>query len=173
MNHREADLLKNILHFSQALRSRKVGVTTDNVMDALRGISLIDIQMKRDFYHLLKSNFVSHREEMGIFDELFEQFWSFEEKKRSLPKIAEKKAVAFEGKDETLSFEYKKERLLIKDWADGREENGLKEQKDMPVYSPEEALGQKDFGLLQKEELERVKEWVSALSRKMAMNLSR
>ena len=173
MNHREADLLKNILHFSQALRSRKVGVTIDNVMDALRGISLIDIQKKRDFYHLLKSNFVSHREEMGIFDELFEQFWSFEEKKRSLPKIAEKKAVAFEGKDETLSFEYKKERLLIKDWANGREENGLKEQKDMPVYSPEEALGQKDFGLLQKEELERVKEWVSALSRKMAMNLSR
>jgi len=43
-----------------------VGVTIDNVLDALRGTSYIDIQGKRDFYELLKSNFVSRREEIDL-----------------------------------------------------------------------------------------------------------
>jgi len=107
--HRESDLVKNILLFSQALRKRKVGVSIDNMSDALRGISLIDIQKKKDLYYLLKSNFISRKEEVGPFDDLFEQFWSFEESKGfPIKKTAEERAETFEEREEVDSFEFKK-----------------------------------------------------------------
>jgi uncharacterized protein with von Willebrand factor type A (vWA) domain len=170
-----SDLLKNILFFSQTLRKIKVGVTIDNVLDALRGTSYIDIQRKRDFYELLKSNFVSHREEIDLFDGLFEQFWSFDhELIPSLKENVEKKLKSSEENIEDQLQEFQKEGMsFLKDWLDEGEEGQKLEQKDVPGYSPDEILGRKDFGHLQIEELGRVKELVSALSRKMAITLSR
>lgn len=169
------DLLKNILLFSQTLRKRKVGVTIDNVLDVLRGTSYIDIQRKGDFYELLKSNFVSRREEIDLFDEFFEQFWSFDnEIIPSLKENVEKKLRSSEENIEDQLEEFQKEGVsFLKDWLDEEEEGRRTEQKDMLGYSPDEILGRKDFSHLQTEELERVKEFVAALSRKMSMALSR
>jgi len=170
-----SDLLKNILLFSQALRKIKVGSTIENVLDALRGSSYIDIQRKRDFYELLKSNFVSRREEIDLFDELFEQFWSFDNELISaLKENVEKKLTFSEENIEDQFQEFQKGGAsFLKDWLDEGEEDKREEQKDVPGYSPDEILDRKDFGYLQIEELERVKELVSALSRKMAITLSR
>jgi uncharacterized protein with von Willebrand factor type A (vWA) domain len=168
------DLLKNVILFSQALRKRKVGVTIDNVLDALRGIPLIELQRKGDFYHLLRTNFVSHKKEMDIFDELFEQFWSLKDPTGLFAKkMIDEETEASEEKGEALPFEPKKDLLSIKDWNEETEENELKEQKDLPAYSPDEVLQRKDFTRLGPEELEKVKDWVSIFSRKLAMNLSR
>jgi uncharacterized protein with von Willebrand factor type A (vWA) domain len=159
-----SDLLKNILLFSQTLRKAKVGVTIDNVLDALRGSSYIDIQRKRDFCELLKCNFISRREEIGLFDELFEQFWSFDNE--LMPSFEE------DREDELQEFQ-EEGASFLKDWLDERAEGKGAEKKDIPGYSPDEILGRKDFGHLQIEELERVKELVSVLSRKLAKTLSR
>jgi uncharacterized protein with von Willebrand factor type A (vWA) domain len=172
--HRDSDLLKNILLFSKTLRGKKVGVTIDNVLDALRGISFIDIRNKKDFYYLLKSNFISRKEESDLFDDLFNQFWSFEdENDSSIKKVVGEKMEVPKEKEEITFFEYKKVQPLIKDWADESNEDGLKEQKEVPTYSPEEVLRRKDFDHLQEQELEKVRQLVTALSRKLAMNLSR
>ena len=174
MIRRDADLLTNILLFSQALRKRKVGVTIDNVLDALRGISLIDLQRKRDFYHLLRANFVSRKDEMDTFDGLFEQFWSFDDPTSPLAEeIADEETDVSEEGEEASSFEPKKEQPSIKDWSDETEENELKQTKDVPAYSPDEVLQHKDFSHFQAEELEKVKDWVSILSRKISTYLSR
>jgi uncharacterized protein with von Willebrand factor type A (vWA) domain len=166
--------LKNILLFSKTLRGKKVGVTIDNVLDALRGISFIDIRNKKDFYYLLKSNFISRKEESDLFDDLFNQFWSFEdENDSSIKKVVGEKMEVPKEKEEITFFEYKKVQPLIKDWADESNEDGLKEQKEVPTYSPEEVLRRKDFDHLQEQELEKVRQLVTALSRKLAMNLSR
>jgi uncharacterized protein with von Willebrand factor type A (vWA) domain len=171
---RDADLLTNLLLFSQALRKRKVGVTIDNVLDALKGISLIDLQEKRDFYHLLRANFVSRKDEMDDFGRLFEQFWSFDDPTSPFAeKIADEETDASEEGEEASSFEPEKKQPSIKDWSDETEENGLKETKDVPAYSPDEVLQQKDFSHFQAEELEKVKDWVSILSRKISTYLSR
>jgi uncharacterized protein with von Willebrand factor type A (vWA) domain len=174
MIHGNFDLLKNVILFSQALRKQKVGVTIDNVLDALRGISLIELQEKGDFYHLLRTNFVSHKEEMDTFDELFEQFWSPNYAMAAFTrKIIDEDTDVSEKKGEALPFESKKELLSIKDWSEETEENEPKEQKDLPSYSPDEILQRKDFTRLGPEELEKVKDWVLIFSRKLAMNLSR
>jgi len=172
--HRDSDLLKNILLFSQTLRGKKVGVTIDNVLDALRGISFIDIRNKKDFYYLLKSNFISRKEESDLFDDLFNQFWSFEDENSiSIKKVVGEKMEVPKEKEEITFFEYKKIQPLVKDWADKSDEDELKEQKEVPAYSPEEVLRRKDFDHLQEQELDKVRQLVSALSRKLAMNLSR
>jgi uncharacterized protein with von Willebrand factor type A (vWA) domain len=174
MKHQDSDLLKNIILFSQALRRRKVGVTIDNMLDALRGISLIELRKKEDFYHLLRANFVSGKEEMDTFDELFDQFWSFGDPSGPFTKeIIDEETDASEEKEEGSSFESKKDQPSTKDWSDEREESELKERKDLPVYSPDEILQQKDFTHFRAEELEKVKDWVSIFSRKIATYLSR
>jgi uncharacterized protein with von Willebrand factor type A (vWA) domain len=170
----DSDLLKNVILFSQALRRRKVGVTIDNILDALRGVSLIELHKKEDFHHLLRANFVSHKEEMDIFDELFEQFWSFGDPSGPVTKkVIDEEAGAPEEKEQGSSFESKKDQPLIKTWVDERKADELKEGEDLPVYSPDEILQQKDFTHFRAEELEKVKDWVSLLSRKMAAHLSR
>jgi len=172
--NQDSDLLKNVILFSQALRRRKVGVTIDNMLDALRGISLIHLQKKGDFYHLLSSNFVSCKEEMDTFDELFEQFWSLGDPSGpATKKIITEEINASEDKEEDSSFESKKDQPFIKAWSDEREANELEGRKNMPFYSPDEILQQKDFTHFRAEELEKVKDWVSILSRKIATYLSR
>lgn len=165
----DSDLSKKVLLFSQILRQRKVGVTIDNVVDALKGISFINILERNDFYHLLKFSFVSHREQIKLFDELFEQFWSFENGKKD----EEKEVVQEKGDD--ISVEDRKGPFLIRDWVEELEKEGSKEQEEADVfaYSPEEILGEKNFGHLQEEELEKVKEFVITLSKKLTRALSR
>jgi uncharacterized protein len=169
------DLSKNILLFSKRLRERKVGVTVGNVLDALRGTSLIDLQRKEDFYNLLKSNFVSHREELAPFDELFGQFWSFEEATLpSLKKSIQKKLEPSQDKEEEPSELQKQGSPMLMDWSEEKgEEERQTEEKELAQYSPEEILGQKDFGNLATEELARVREFVSHLSRRIAQTISR
>ena len=77
--NQDTHLLKKVLLFSKILREKKVGVTVDNVIDVFRGISFIDIRRKRDFYLLLRFNFVSRQEQITLFDEVFEQFWGSDE----------------------------------------------------------------------------------------------
>jgi uncharacterized protein len=170
-----SDLSKNILLFSQTLREKKVRVSTDNVLDTLRGISFINIQRKDDFYTLLKSNLVSHRDEVALFDELFQQFWSFEERMSpSLKNMAEKKSKPSEERESPAPPELQKNAAsLLKEWTEVGEEDQGEEAKDVPAYSPEEVLGRKDFGQIEAEDLGKVKEFVAALSRKLALSLSR
>ncbi len=168
------DFVQNLILFSQALRARKVGVTVDNVMDALKGISFVDIRRKDDFYHLLRSNFVSRREEINSFNELFEQFWSLENEHNVPPDATNTdRADSSEEDKGSPSLEMPKEGQAAPESCIDEGDEKSKEQKDVPQYSPEEVLGRKDFGLLETAELERVKEFVLSFSRKVAMRQSR
>lgn len=169
---RDSDLPRKILLFSHSLRKKKVGVTVDNVLDVLRGIPFINIQKRADFYLLLRVNFVSNREEMKVFDDLFETFWTPEEELEPFARETTGEEEAFEEGEETLSPEYETGQLQIQEWADELDE-GSEEKADVAAYSPKEILREKNFGLLQEEELEKVKEFVIALSKKMARTISR
>jgi uncharacterized protein with von Willebrand factor type A (vWA) domain len=172
----ESDLVQNLLFFSQKLRDRRVGVTTDNVIDALKSISLIDLQRKKDFYDVLKSNFVSRKEEIAPFDELFEHFWSFEEDRP--PSVKESPKPRSEPGPEDEEPEPRespgKRKAFFQDWGpQGEDPQGRVEEKELPGYSPDEILGRKEFDHLRDEELEKMKEWVLTLSKKLGGALSR
>jgi len=169
---RDSDLLKKILLFSQTLRKRKVGVTVDNTVDVLRGISFIDIRERNDFYHLLKFSFVSRREEMKLFDDLFEQFWSFETGMEPLARKGDESQDFAEEEGEALSPGGQTGGFQIRDWTDQFGEEGSHEVASV-AYSPDEILREKNFGNLQTEELKKIKEFVITLSQKLARLLSR
>jgi uncharacterized protein with von Willebrand factor type A (vWA) domain len=168
------DLMNNVILFSQTLRKRNVGVTIDNVVDAAKGISLIDLQKRGDFYHLLRANFVSRKEEMDTFDELFEQFWFFDKQAGSfVKKIDCEEADPSKEREVTSSSKSRGDHVSIEDWSDETGEDERNGRKELLGYSPDEVLQQTDFAHFRAEELEKVKYWVSVLSRKIATYLSR
>jgi uncharacterized protein with von Willebrand factor type A (vWA) domain len=168
------DIVQNVLLFAQALRARRVGVTIDNVMDALRGVPFVNIQRKEDFYYLLKSNFISRREEISSFHELFEQFWSLENENNFTADMTKTDgADGGEEEKEPPSFEMVREIQVTSEGLTDAEKEKPKEHQEIPQYSPEEALGRKNFSLLEANELDEVKRFVMSFSRKVALRLSR
>jgi uncharacterized protein with von Willebrand factor type A (vWA) domain len=175
MIHQESGLLSHLLLFSKGLREKKVGVTTDNVIDALRGIPFIDLRKKSDFYQLLKSNFVSKKEEIALFDDLFEAFWSFENKTNLFPELLSPEEGEISQEIEEAGSPALSERIEIS-FGDLREKEPEGPEADLTEtlrYSAEEILAQKEFGHLGTGELEKVKEFVLALTRRISIRLSR
>jgi len=67
--------LANLLAFGRVLKEAGLKVSLSQVMDASRSLELVDISRRADFYAGLRSNLVSDKEEIPLFDRVFERFW--------------------------------------------------------------------------------------------------
>lgn len=72
-------LLPNLTRFVRLLRSHGISVPIASVLDALKGLSLIDISRVQHFHDLLRCNFIHKQEDLDQFDKLFGQFWFYRE----------------------------------------------------------------------------------------------
>src|SRR6056300_1026407 len=68
-------LIENIVGFSHLLRDNDISVSLPAVLDTLAGLPLIDISNLQTFHCLLRSNFISCKEDLPKFDHLFYDFW--------------------------------------------------------------------------------------------------
>jgi uncharacterized protein with von Willebrand factor type A (vWA) domain len=68
-------LAVNIIRFSHLLRENGISVTLASVLDAIRGIEIIDISNLNVFRGLLRLNFIHRKEDIDLFDQLFFLFW--------------------------------------------------------------------------------------------------
>jgi uncharacterized protein with von Willebrand factor type A (vWA) domain len=68
-------LTANIVQFGRVLKENGIPVSFSSVLDVLRGIHLIDISQINEFYHLLRFNLVSRKEDLKAFEGLFNEFW--------------------------------------------------------------------------------------------------
>jgi uncharacterized protein with von Willebrand factor type A (vWA) domain len=71
----EEGLIENIIRFSHLLRDNDISVSLPAVLDTLAGLPLIDISNLQTFKCLLRSNFISYKEEFPKFDRLFYAYW--------------------------------------------------------------------------------------------------
>ena len=71
----EEGLIENIVQFSHLLRDNGISVSLPAVLDALAGLPLIDISSLQTFHCLLRSNFISCKEDFAKFDNLFHDYW--------------------------------------------------------------------------------------------------
>ena len=71
----EAGLIENIVRFSHLLRDNGISVPLPAVLDALAGLPLIDISNLQTFHCLLRSNFITCKEDYASFDHLFYDYW--------------------------------------------------------------------------------------------------
>ncbi|MGD8472124.1 MAG: VWA domain-containing protein [Desulfobacteraceae bacterium] len=68
-------LIENIIRFSHLLRDNDISVSLSTVLDSLTGLPLIDISNLQTFKCLLRSNFISRKEDLSKFDHLFYIYW--------------------------------------------------------------------------------------------------
>jgi uncharacterized protein with von Willebrand factor type A (vWA) domain len=68
-------LIENIVRFSHLLRDNDISVSLPAVLDTLAGLPLIDISNLQTFQCLLRSNFISCKEDLSKFDHLFYAYW--------------------------------------------------------------------------------------------------
>jgi uncharacterized protein with von Willebrand factor type A (vWA) domain len=68
-------LIENIVRFSHLLRDNDISVSLPAVLDTLAGLPLIDISNLQTFHCLLRSNFISRKEDLARFDHLFYDYW--------------------------------------------------------------------------------------------------
>ncbi|MEJ2219710.1 MAG: VWA domain-containing protein [Desulfobacterales bacterium] len=71
----EEGLIENIVQFSHLLRDNDISVSLPAVLDTLAGLPLIDISNLQTFHCLLRSSFISCKEDLSKFDRLFYAYW--------------------------------------------------------------------------------------------------
>ena len=166
---RRGHLAENVILFGSMLRRRGLDVTTGKILDACTSLGHIDLSRKGDFYLALRVNFVSEREQIDVFDEMFRQYWE--------PFHLGEEASGLEGlsdecgdeDSETPSFDQGDPSL--EDWGSPEGEQG--EDAETPGYSPEEVLAVKDFSTFTEEEVRAVRRIITRIAPKLATRLSR
>jgi uncharacterized protein with von Willebrand factor type A (vWA) domain len=71
----ERGLTENITRFSHLLIDHGVAVSLPSVLDALRGLPLIDIFSPEQFKCLLQVNLICRQDDLALFEKMFHEFW--------------------------------------------------------------------------------------------------
>jgi uncharacterized protein with von Willebrand factor type A (vWA) domain len=69
-------LFENVLLFARLLRRAGMTVGTGQILDLTRALDVIDIGNRDDFYHTARVILVGRREDLPVFDTLFNVFWT-------------------------------------------------------------------------------------------------
>lgn len=70
------DLIRQLIRFNRELRNYGAGGTTIQMLAAVNGLKLIDIREKQDLKAVLKTALISSPEHLGLFEFLFEEYFS-------------------------------------------------------------------------------------------------
>jgi uncharacterized protein with von Willebrand factor type A (vWA) domain len=156
----EGLLLKNLLLFGRVLHNNGLDVNTRQMMVLLHALDHVSISNRSDFYHACRSILVHHRQDISVFDRIFEEFWRHPEKRAislNLP----------DSQPETKANLLRKDQSGLKirepalDHSD--DQNATTRLDTTRTYSSREILRQKDFAILNPEELVEVKRMIREL----------
>jgi uncharacterized protein with von Willebrand factor type A (vWA) domain len=78
-------LSERVQWFGRRLKGRGVPVTTTGLQDALKSLTCIRMTRKDDFKIALRANLVSRMEDLGLFEQEFERFWTLQNEKGERP----------------------------------------------------------------------------------------
>jgi len=169
---RGTGLLPNLLAFGRVMKDLGFRVGLSQMMDATRSLEFVDIGRREDFYTVLRSNLISEREQMPLFDRVFECFWkgmtSSEESGES-EELVMPSSVSREGWDEP--GEVQEETTEVANGEEDQTEEG--DPFSLPTYSPQEILNQKDFSEMGIEESRAISRAILLIASKIATQVSR
>jgi len=124
-------LVDNIIKFSRLLKKNGVPVSFASVLDIARGLNFVDITKRGIFRSLLRLNLVFRKEDLPLFDALFDDYWL----------MREQVAPPADCGDDTVSDmpgekpEVQETRMVENSNRDGELQERL--QKWVACYSPE------------------------------------
>src|SRR5690349_13828194 len=70
------DGIELVAELSRRLRERGIATTTESTIDGVRTLAAVDVHDKSDVRLAFRALFVQHHHDLGIFDELFEEWWT-------------------------------------------------------------------------------------------------
>ena len=74
----EYDLITHVTRFCRVLRDYGLLVGPQEAADAIRAVGAVELMERGRVYWTLRAVLVSRRDELPVFDELFERLWTFE-----------------------------------------------------------------------------------------------
>lgn len=156
------DLTSHVVAFCRRLRAHGLPLGPREAVDALRALSAVDVADRRECYLALRTVLASRREDLALFDRVFEEFWNPPVDAEQGPPAPPPLDGAGEGTQPPPA---------LMEWLD--EALQAQGEEPLPAYSPVEALSQKDFSAFTADELNEVTRLVIAIARRVATRLSR
>lgn len=167
LSHVEPDtLVRNIQSFVDSLRRAGLPVSTGQMMDFDRALTLIDIGAREQVYEAARCLLVSRYEHLRIFDTLFNAFWNREpQAARSSPQKVPR-APRHDPQNQPALVTY----MASKAQAADRE---LDIADRSATFSNLERLQQKDFSRMTPEELDAIRRLMQAMRWQAVLRRSR
>jgi uncharacterized protein len=145
-------------------------VTPSEAIDAVTALGLIDLADRQETFLSLRSVLTSRVEDFPVFEELFEEFW----RQQGRRKIVERGALSNSKQQARLSLSAHREKGLaffLERWGEMGERDA--ETIGLPGASDAESISEKDFSLFGDDELEEISRIARRIVRKLARNTSR
>jgi uncharacterized protein len=188
------EFVPHLIDFYRKLKGSGVKVTLQQEIDAYRSLGHIDLLDYTDFYHALRANLIAHQKEVPPFDSVFSSHWirpGDDEEKYPFPCGEDPLNQASDGNnplpdstenEKEVTAETNSPDVRVDDEApqdsvqqnpgqDAEDEDA--ESEEMPLYSPEDELKEKDFSTFMAEDLEEIKKAISYIAEKIRIRLSR
>lgn len=163
--------LPNLLVFGRILREAGLRVTLSQVMDAGRALDYVDISSKEDFRAALRSNLVSDKGDLALFDRAFDFFW------RDFVEVVPSESFAVGAYESREEAQRGGEELGPEDGvgeiSEGDSTGADAESLRMATYSPSEVLAEKDFSEMGIEESRAIRQAILLIANKIATQISR
>lgn len=171
---RDQGTLANLLAFGRVLKELGFRVGLSQIIDANRCLPLVEISRREDFHRVLSSNLLSDREDMELFDRIFDAFWQsrldVEPAMQAMEVPAQSRDDQIEESDEgggTL------EETIAQADSQKAESSPDSEPLMLPTYSPHDVLSEKDFSEMGIEESRAVSRAILLIASKIATQVSR
>jgi uncharacterized protein with von Willebrand factor type A (vWA) domain len=166
---RERGTLPNLLAFARVLKIAGLKVSLSQVLDASHSLEFMDISRKADFRDVLRSNLICRKEEIAIFDRVFDSFWrDWQIRSDSTSPGSEPEDKPGEPEHGGVALEEVIAQISGEDVKTNEEE-----PFPVPTYSPVETISRKDFSEMGIDESRAISQAILLIASKIATQMSR
>jgi len=155
-------LTEHVVEFSRRLRARGVLCGPAETADALRALRAVNVLDREAFRLALRTTLPHRREDLAVFDALFDAYWGTRRPAESAPSDER-------PQPQPLAQAAGTGPPSVRRWA----EEAADGEQELPGYSPVEVLTRKDFASFRADELEVITRLVVAIARRIATRWSR
>ena len=154
--------LINLVAFGRVLKEAGIQTSLGRMIDAARALEFVNIGSRPDFHVALRSNLVSRKEDIPLFDRAFDSFWP----EVHLPEIPSRLPQGFEQPRRGFSVDSGNITLTSDDtpWPDSL---------GSFAYSSVEVLNKKDFSQMKFQDSVAIRRAILLLARKIATRVGR
>ena len=143
------DAIDLVTDLSRRLRGRDIATTAESTIDGVRTLGAVDVEDKNDVRLAFRALFVQHRNDLAIFDQLFEEWWRAIHREPAEGKEAAQRQTGPYANPDVIPPGEEPQRTdgatALTRWADSFTEAGDEEIVPMAAPSIRDASGTRDF----------------------------